>query len=178
MVHCLPPTVPPILLGVLIVACTLVACSPSPSPEPDPHPAIFQARPPAHPQYQLTHRAAALLHPEHAHATSLDDDPRLRDLELLDFVLIATVDGALHAVERAGGKERWVLNDGVQPLVGTSVLGVNQFWEREDGRQHVPEEEYIVEPLGGGLFAFVDSEDDPTGRSPKLQKLPLTVEQL
>ena len=177
MVNGVVSTIPPVLLCLLIVVGSLVACSPSPSAEPDAHPAIFEAKPSIHPHYKFTDRAAALLHPDHARTTSLDDDPRLRDLELLDFVLISTVDGALHAVERAGGKQRWVLNEGVQPLVGTSILGANQFWEEVDGKVLVPEEEYIVEPLGGGLFAFVDKTEGQTG-TPKLQKLPLTVEQL
>ncbi len=85
--------------------------------------------------------------------------------DLLPFVLISTIDGALHAVDRDGGRVRWTLRDGVEPLVGGGVRGRGN------------DEEYIVEPLSGGLYVF---EDDGSGRErvPKVRKLPLSVEQL
>jgi serine/threonine-protein kinase/endoribonuclease IRE1 len=74
-------------------------------------------------------------------------------------VIISTIDGALHAVERDGGKVKWSLRDGVSPLVGGMIKGKG-------------EDEYIVEPLSGGLYVF-EGED-----SQSLRKLPLSVEQL
>lgn len=83
--------------------------------------------------------------------------------DLLPFVLISTIDGALHAVERDGGKIRWTLRDGVSPLVGSEVRGKG-FGE-----------DYIVEPLSGSLYTF-DEEDE--GETRKIRRLPLSVEQL
>jgi serine/threonine-protein kinase/endoribonuclease IRE1 len=83
--------------------------------------------------------------------------------DLLPFVLISTIDGALHAVERDGGKIRWTLRDGVAPLVGGEVRGQG-FGE-----------DYIVEPLSGGLYTF---DEDNTEETRKIRRLPLSVEQL
>jgi serine/threonine-protein kinase/endoribonuclease IRE1 len=78
---------------------------------------------------------------------------------LLPYVIISTIDGALHAVERDGGKIKWSLRDGVSPLVGGEVRGKG-------------EDEYIVEPLSGSLYVF--EGDD----AQSVRKLPLSVEQL
>lgn len=86
--------------------------------------------------------------------------------DLLPFVLISTIDGALHAVDRGGGRVRWTLKDGVEPLVGGGVKGNSE------------REEYIVEPLSGGLFIFEEAEDGYSEDPPKIRKLPLSVEQL
>ena len=80
----------------------------------------------------------------------------------MPFVLVSTIDGGLHAVEREGGKVKWSLKDGVEPLVGGGITG--KFLE-----------EFIVEPLTGELYVF---EDEDSGDAPKIRKLPLTVEQL
>ena len=94
--------------------------------------------------------------------------PGVADVEydLLPFVLVSTIDGALHALDREGGKARWTLKDGVEPLVGGKTKG------RGLG------EEYIVEPLSGNLYAFERSPDGDETSEPKIRKLPLTVEQL
>ncbi|WVO12775.1 hypothetical protein L204_100383 [Cryptococcus depauperatus] len=76
------------------------------------------------------------------------------------LVLVSTVDGALHAVDRRTGEEKWILDEG-EPLVGGRMRG-NM------------EEEFIVEPLSGSLYAFEEQE----GERPKMRKLPLSVEQL
>ncbi|WWD15818.1 hypothetical protein CI109_100242 [Kwoniella shandongensis] len=91
--------------------------------------------------------------------------------DVLPFVIISTIDGALHAVDRDGGKVRWTLKDGVEPLVGGGVRGKGM------------DEEYIVEPLSGSLYVFDNEEDEEAerpkeGQTPKIRKLPLSVEQL
>lgn len=85
--------------------------------------------------------------------------------DVLPFVLISTIDGALHAVDRNGGNVRWTLKEGVEPLVGGRIRGYGN------------EEEYIVEPLSGGLYVFED-EGQPGRQQRKVRKLPLSVEQL
>ncbi|ORY32252.1 hypothetical protein BCR39DRAFT_523577 [Naematelia encephala] len=122
-----------------------------PSPTPDPYPAVISLparQPPAS-------RLAAPSNPPPAPEVEHD---------LLPFVVIATIDGALHAVDRDGGKVRWTLKEGVEPLVGGGVRGKGN------------DEEYIVEPLSGSLYVF--EEEEREGETPKIRKLPLSVEQL
>lgn len=126
----------------------LLLLSATPSPSPDPYPAVVSL--PSRP-YRQTPAGSA---PAQLATPEVDHD-------LLPFVLISTIDGALHAVERDGGKIRWTLRDGVEPLVGGGIRGKGQ-------------DEYIVEPLSGSLYVF-EGED---GESPNVRKLPLSVEQL
>lgn len=131
-----------LLVFLLPLLCRLQA-----SPAPDPYPAVVslpQTRPPRH------------LSP-HAPEPQVDHD-------LLPFVLVSTIDGALHAVDRDGGKIRWTLKDGVEPLIGGGVRGKGN------------DDEYIVEPLSGGLYVF--DEDEEGSGNPKVRRLPLSVEQL
>ncbi|KAK8869908.1 hypothetical protein IAR55_000476 [Kwoniella newhampshirensis] len=93
------------------------------------------------------------------------------DHDVLPFVIISTIDGALHAVDRDGGKVRWTLKDGVEPLVGGGIRGKGM------------DEEYIVEPLSGSLYVFENEDEKEVegtkeGQTPKIRKLPLSVEQL
>lgn len=83
----------------------------------------------------------------------------------MPFVLISTIDGALHAVDRETGDVRWTLREGVEPLVGGGVYG-NQN-----------DVEYIVEPGSGNLFVFEHAADGTEG-PPKVRKLPMSVEKL
>ncbi|KAK4684512.1 serine/threonine-protein kinase/endoribonuclease IRE1, partial [Tremellales sp. Uapishka_1] len=120
---------------------------------PDPYPALVS----------IPNRS---LPPARRLAASPTSQPQRPDFEfdVLPFVLISTIDGALHAVERDGGKVRWTLKDGVEPLVGGG------------GRGKARDEEYIVEPLSGSLYVFEDEEDEQG--APKVRKLPLSVERL
>ena len=88
-----------------------------------------------------------------------------RKHDLLPFVLVSTIDGGLHAVEREGGKVKWSLRDGVEPLIGGGLVGKGL-------------EEFIVEPLSGGLYVFEDEEEQDGEGTPKIRKLPLSVEEL
>jgi serine/threonine-protein kinase/endoribonuclease IRE1 len=129
---------------LLLIPCLLLL-SATPSPSPNPYPAAVSL--PSRPQYRYGQQQnARIASPEIQH-------------DLLDYVIISTIDGALHAVERDGGKVKWSLRDGVSPLVGGQIKGKG-------------EDEYIVEPLSGILYVF-EGEDAQTVR-----KLPLSVEQL
>lgn len=94
-------------------------------------------------------------------AITLQEEPDI-EVDVLPFVLVSTVDGALHAIDREAGHVRWTLRDGVEPLVGGGSTN-----KRGD------DVEYIVEPLSGNLFVLEGDKGEPTVR-----KLPLTVEQL
>jgi serine/threonine-protein kinase/endoribonuclease IRE1 len=131
-----------VLLALLPVLILISA-----SPSPDPYPAIVTA-PHRSPVKGVDSQVAA---------------PPSYDLDILPIVLISTIDGALHAVEREGGKVKWTLKDGVEPLVGGG------------GRGRARDEEYIVEPLSGELYVFEHEEVQGT---PKVRKLPLSVEKL
>jgi serine/threonine-protein kinase/endoribonuclease IRE1 len=131
------------LLLLLIPCLLLLSATPSPSPNPYPAAVSIPSRSQTWPGHQYNAKVAP---PEISH-------------DLLDYVIISTIDGALHAVERDGGKVKWSLRDGVSPLVGGMIKGKG-------------EDEYIVEPLSGGLYVF-EGED-----SQSLRKLPLSVEQL
>lgn len=94
-------------------------------------------------------------------AITVQEEPEI-EVDVLPFVLVSTVDGALHAIDREAGHVRWTLRDGVEPLVGGGSTN-----KRGD------DVEYIVEPLSGNLFVLEGDKGEPTVR-----KLPLTVEQL
>lgn len=119
------------------------------SPAPDPYPAVVSLPARAPPASRSVHQAQPTPQVEH---------------DLLPFVLISTIDGALHAVDREKGKLRWTLKEGVSPLVGGGTKG------------KMGDEEYIVEPLSGSLFVF--EEEQGAEGAPKVRKLPLSVEQL
>jgi serine/threonine-protein kinase/endoribonuclease IRE1 len=84
------------------------------------------------------------------------------EVDILPFVLVSSIDGALHAMDRETGEIRWSLRDGVEPLVGGKVYG-----EHEDL-------EYIVEPLSGSLYVFEEDTENPG--NPKVRQLPYSVQ--
>lgn len=143
-----------LVLSHLLALCLpfLLLLRASPSPSPDPYPALVSL--PAR-QQPITSRTAQPVTP----APDVEHD-------LLPFVIVSTIDGALHAVDREGGKIKWTLSDGVDPLVGGGSQG------------NLGEEEYIVEPLNGGLYVFEQDEDAEAGTNPRIRKLPLSVDQL
>ncbi|WWC85381.1 uncharacterized protein L201_000244 [Kwoniella dendrophila CBS 6074] len=111
------------------------------------------------------------------YSTSPPTAPIEIDHDVLPFVIISTIDGSLHAVERNSGRIKWSLKDGVEPLVGGGIRGKTN------------DEEYIVEPLSGSLYVFEDEDSEEVntketkegnnnGQTPKIRKLPLSVEQL
>lgn len=155
-------------LLVLILSLALFsAASADPSPGPDPYPAIVSL--PARISRPLLqtprHRAIGtgatpVAHPAPVATAEVEHD-------LLPFVIVSTIDGALHAIDRDTGKVRWTLRDGVEPLVGGGVRGKGG-------------EDYIVEPQGGGLYVFEQEGEaggDGEGET-KVRKLPLSVDQL
>ncbi|OCF71965.1 IRE protein kinase [Kwoniella mangroviensis CBS 8886] len=122
--------------------------------------------------------AALVALPQHTTTTAnhkkyAPPQPEL-DHDVLPFVIISTIDGGLHAVERDTGRIKWSIKDGVEPLVGGGIRGKGN------------DEEYIVEPLSGSLYVFEDengegmtsSTETKEGQTPKIRKLPLSVEQL
>lgn len=96
----------------------------------------------------------------------------LRDWEVEDYVLLATVDGNLHAIDRATGKQRWEL--GVeQPMVQTTHYRSNKSVVDED-YSVVDDYLWVVEPnQDGALYLWV-----PHRPGPGLVKMGYTMKQM
>ncbi|KAF1998027.1 hypothetical protein P154DRAFT_524344 [Amniculicola lignicola CBS 123094] len=93
----------------------------------------------------------------------------LRDWEVEDFVLLATVDGHLHARDRYTGEEIWTLDIG-RPTLETFYQKPNE----SDGES--PQDQpflWIVEPKEDGALYILTP-----GPHPVLQSLGMTVKQL
>ncbi|KAI9513442.1 hypothetical protein F5148DRAFT_5717 [Russula earlei] len=122
--------------------------------------------------------------------SATDDDP----LEVLDVVLVASVDGKFHALNRATGSILWSMPSSpslprssssstptsehepaqpvpsiLGPLVSTKHLDVDPDFD-DDPFAH---ETYIVEPQSGDIY--VTSSNSPTA---PLQRLPFSMSQL
>jgi serine/threonine-protein kinase/endoribonuclease IRE1 len=115
------------------------------------------------PPVQASSTAAGLASQLHARS--------LQDWEVEDFVLLATVDGTIHARDRKTGTARWALEVPSSPLVESIYHRANRtsFDDTE------PEDDFlwIVEPSqDGSLYIY------SPGQEAGLQKLGLTVKQL
>ncbi|PCH36905.1 hypothetical protein WOLCODRAFT_140635 [Wolfiporia cocos MD-104 SS10] len=95
--------------------------------------------------------------------------------DLLDIVLVASIDGKLHALNRTSGDSLWSMtaSSGVAPvtlgpLVRTQHPDIDPDLTDDDS---VHQEVYVVEPQSGDIFVL------PTPNSP-LQRLPFSMPQL
>ncbi|KAJ5591374.1 Serine/threonine-protein kinase ppk4 [Penicillium hetheringtonii] len=93
----------------------------------------------------------------------------LQDWEVEDFVLMATVDGTIHARDRKTGSPRWALEVPSSPLVESIYHRANRSGSSFDETH--PEEDFlwIVEPSQDGSL-YIYSPGENSG----LQKLGLT----
>jgi serine/threonine-protein kinase/endoribonuclease IRE1 len=81
------------------------------------------------------------------------------DLELLDVVLLASVDGKLHALNRTSGRLLWSMSSGssstiprtLAPLVRTSHVDSDPDLTDDD---NVDQELYIIEPQSGDIYVL------------------------
>lgn len=93
--------------------------------------------------------------------------------ELSDLVIVSTLDGKLHGLDRTTGKWNWTLNDPNLKTEGLINLSLVQSHHLPDPTQD-HDELYAIEPHNDGdLYVFIRSPS-----SSKLQKLPLSVSQL
>lgn len=103
--------------------------------------------------------------------SSLPAARSLQDWEVEDFILVATIDGSLHALDRRNGKERWILGNPESPMIETIHHRQNQ-----SNSQNLDSEDdfiFIVEPsLDGDLY--IQHKDPSIG----LQRLDMTVRSL
>uniref|UniRef100_A0A093V6J6 non-specific serine/threonine protein kinase n=1 Tax=Talaromyces marneffei PM1 TaxID=1077442 RepID=A0A093V6J6_TALMA len=97
----------------------------------------------------------------------------LQDWEVEDFVLLATVDGTIHARDRKTGSPRWALEVPSSPMVES--IYHNRSTTGFDTGSSIRDDDFlwIVEPSkDGSLYIF------SPGRQGGLQKLGLTVKDL
>ena len=102
--------------------------------------------------------------------SSLQIARSLQDWEVEDFILLATVDGSIHARDRHTGQERWALEVD-KPMVETIYHQMN----RSEIDDYKPDDDFlwIVEPSRDGDIYIYNQ-----GRNPGLQRLRLTVKKL
>ena len=151
-------------------------------PTPDPLPALF------HPPFEDGSNSPAasniaLALSGQARRQLLNDEERARgaaqkakppgfeDLELLDIVLITTIDGGLHAVERSTGRKIWSQNGVVGSDRGGGVI--RSRYNASSG-----EAWYIIDPHDGQLYVHTKAGGEGDGPGEGMQKLPLKLEEL
>ena len=102
--------------------------------------------------------------------SSLQTARLLQDWEVEDFILLATVDGSIHARDRNTGQERWALEVD-RPMVETVFHRDN----RSDIEDYRPEDDFlwIIEPSRDGDIYIYNQ-----GKNPGLQRLRMTVKKL
>ncbi|KAH8990794.1 hypothetical protein EDB92DRAFT_723504 [Lactarius akahatsu] len=119
-------------------------------------------------------------HTPHGHSATADDA-----LEVLNVVLVASVDGKFHALNRTTGGKLWSMPSSpppsstqgasqtvpaiLEPLISTKHLDADP----DLGDDSFAHETYIVEPQSGDIY--VTSSSSPTA---PLQRLPLSMTQL
>ncbi|KAK2734152.1 bifunctional endoribonuclease/protein kinase ire1 [Myotisia sp. PD_48] len=96
----------------------------------------------------------------------------LHDWEVEDFVLLATVDGTIHARDRKTGASRWALEIPSSPMVETIYHRANRS-DLADDLQAEDDFLWIVEPARDGNLYIYNK-----GANGGLQKLGLTVKML
>ncbi|KIK68343.1 hypothetical protein GYMLUDRAFT_237414 [Collybiopsis luxurians FD-317 M1] len=131
-------------------------------------------------------------------STSTEEDDPLRDSELLDIVLVASVDGKFHALNRTSGHLLWSMPSfapgqgpgpvldfdnltatypsTLAPLVRTVHNQKSEWTIDGDDAGSVDDELYIIEPQSGAIY-ILPSNPSSTQTSP-LRKFPFTMPEL
>ncbi|OSC99656.1 kinase-like protein [Trametes coccinea BRFM310] len=103
--------------------------------------------------------------------------PGNEDLELLDIVLVASVDGKLHALNRTSGRPLWSMASSSGTAPTPAAFGPLVRTEHPDLDPDVTDDDdptqeiYVVEPQSGEIYVM-SSPDSP------LQRLPFSMPQL
>jgi serine/threonine-protein kinase/endoribonuclease IRE1 len=109
-----------------------------------------------------------------------DDPPLSQDLELLDIVLVASVDGKFHALNRTSGHTLWSMSSfapttasvsappTLGPLIRTTHVDLDPETTTDDAAH---QEMYIIEPQSGDIYIMA------TPSSP-LQRFPFSMPEL
>lgn len=107
------------------------------------------------------------------------------DLSLSDTVLLASIDGRFHALNRTNGRVKWSMHTPLtsihpsgqptdEPPLHNLVRSTHHDLSSDDDEAPELEETYIIEPQSGEIFVL------PSGasQSTPLEKLPFTIPQL
>ncbi|GJJ16303.1 hypothetical protein Clacol_010600 [Clathrus columnatus] len=119
----------------------------------------------------IRHKRGDLWEPGYRFIPPKQEHPAFQGLQLLDVVLLASVDGKLHGLNRTTGQPLWSMYndpDSTAPSTFSSLV-------RTQHSAHDPEREFfIIEPQSGDIYVL------PPMASPSdsLQRLPLTIQQL
>ena len=97
----------------------------------------------------------------------------LQDWEVENIVLLATIDGTIHARDRKTGNERWSLGIPNSPMIETVHHKLNRSDLEVEGSQDEDDYMFIVEPSKDGNL-YVQHRDPRIG----LQRLGVTVRSL
>ncbi|OAL33873.1 hypothetical protein AYO20_06884 [Fonsecaea nubica] len=97
----------------------------------------------------------------------------LQDWEVENIVLLATIDGTIHARDRKTGNERWSLGIPDSPMIQTIHHKLNRSDPEVDGSQYEDDYMFIVEPSKDGNL-YIQHRDPRIG----LQRLGITVRSL
>lgn len=110
-----------------------------------------------------------------------DSDSHLDDLELLDIVLLASVDGKLHALNRTSGQTLWSMAPSPDTTQSTSTSGPTALsplvrtnhidYDPEITDDSTQQAVYIIEPQSGDIY-FMPNPSSP------LQRFPFTMQEL
>jgi hypothetical protein len=89
-----------------------------------------------------------------------DSRRRLDDWELEDFVLVATIEGSLYALDRQSGATKWVLEGGGPAVqaVGKSHADPDFVNSTKGSWKNTKPPRWIVQPVEGGQLFLFDSE--------------------
>ena len=97
------------------------------------------------------------------------------DLDLLDIVLVASIDGKLHAFNRTSGHTLWSMSSATSKATPSSlaplVRTVHVDHDPELTDETTPQELYVIEPQSGDIYVMA------TPTSP-LQRFPFSVTEL
>lgn len=105
-------------------------------------------------------------------STWLAPHPRLapRDVILSPLLLVTTLDGGVHALDRVTGVKRWsALGGGAAPVVSSEVNSNGS--DRDDER-------FVVDPLKGELWIGTRERAAPGETEWKMRKMGLTMPDL
>ena len=130
----------------------------------------------------LQHDALSTRHPRlHNGARAWERPPsqhtlgdNAEDIKLVDIVLVASIDGSFHAVNRTSGQRLWSMSAAASdipssfaPLIRTKHATIDYDLTDDDAHQEL----YIIEPQSGDIYVMV------TPTSP-LQPLSVSMSQL
>lgn len=116
-------------------------------------------------------RAPLVQSAESSGLSALPSARLLQDWEVENIILLATIDGAIHARDRKTGNERWSLGIPNSPMIETIHHKLNR--SDAEGAQHEEDYMFIVEPSKDGNL-YIQHQDPRIG----LQRLGITVRSL